>query len=117
MRELSVVIPVFNAAQWIEKTVEKTEYSIQKAKIKTYEIIIVDDGSTDDIKQVVAELQKTHQSIKFYTHKNSGRFVTRKKGVDHARYDRILFVDARTWIDETSLTFLSKQIRKGYCSS
>lgn len=112
IRELSVVIPVYNAAQWIEKTVEKTEQAIKNADIKKYEIIIVDDGSSDGTRQVVERLQHKDKHIKYFYHKNSGRFITRRVGIDNAKYDRILFVDARTWIDEGSLKFVSEQLAK-----
>jgi len=112
IKELSVVIPIFNAAEWIDRTIERTEEAIRQASIQTYEIIVIDDGSSDDTAKIVENLRKKNKHIKLHVQENKGRFIARKQGVDRARYNRILFVDARTWIDKGSLKFLSNQIDK-----
>lgn len=112
--ELSVVIPAYNASTWLKQTIGYTVRAIAKAGIHHFEIIIVDDGSSDDTRVVAQEIAKAQpkSNIKVLSHKNSGRFLARKRGVEAARYTRILFVDVRTWIDEGALAFLVKQLGK-----
>lgn len=108
---VSFVIPAYNAASWIVPTTEKIVAAIHKAKLKKAEIIIVDDGSADGTKDVALGLS---YDVPVYVHsqKNSGRFLARKKGVDHACYDMIFFVDTRVWIDENSLSYVLGQQKK-----
>lgn len=110
---ISVVIPAFNAANWLQSTTEKLINSIRKADISKFEIIIVDDGSTDQTSTVLQQLSEQYGGcIVVLSHENSGRFVTRKRGVLAAKYPRILFLDTRVWLDELSLAFLSEQLEE-----
>ncbi len=107
---LSVVIPAYNAEDWIEPTVGKIGVAMDRAGIDTYEVIIVDDGSSDGTRsasQRLADIPGSH--VKVLHHTNSGRYLTRKRGVEAARFERILFVDTRVWMDEDALNFLREQ--------
>lgn len=107
---LSVVIPSYNAASWLPETIQKTKNAIEKAALPKYEIIVVDDGSTDDTSDVVKNLQRKNKKIIYLSHPNAGRFLTRKAGLEAAKFKRVLFVDTRTWIDEDALVFLESQL-------
>jgi glycosyltransferase involved in cell wall biosynthesis len=107
---LSVVIPSYNAASWLPETIQKTKDAIEKAALPKYEIIVVDDGSTDDTSDVVNNLQRKNKKIIYLSHPNAGRFLTRKAGLEAAKFKRVLFVDTRTWIDEDALVFLESQL-------
>lgn len=107
----SVVIPAYNAEQWLESTVRKTVDALEEARIINYEIIIVDDGSHDATNHVAVSLKSKFDHVALISQKNSGRFIARKRGVDSAQYDRILFVDTRTWIDKNALKFINDQIK------
>lgn len=109
--QLSVVIPAYNAETWLKPTCEKLEAAMRKAEVNDYEIIIVDDGSSDGTKRVADELRHQNaEHLRVLSHANSGRYLTRKKGVETAKYSRILFIDTRVWIDENAIKFLKDQI-------
>ncbi len=59
---VSVVIPVFNGANFLEETVA----SIQKSTYRKFEILLIDDGSTDKSKAICKKLQRQHQNVRFY---------------------------------------------------
>lgn len=116
---LSVVIPTFNGKDWLEKTIKEIENSLVYAKIKNAEIVIIDDGSTDDTYEVAKSL-KSKFEINAYTQKNQGRFGARKTGTLKSKYDHILFVDTRVFIGEESLAYIlnnySEPNRAVWCS-
>lgn len=102
---LSVVIPAYNAAKWLPISVPKVAEAIKNAKVSQAEIIIVDDGSSDDTVAVARSL-KLPYPVRIVSQKNSGRFLARCKGVEAASYDYILFIDTRVFIGKDALRYV-----------
>lgn len=90
---LSIIIPLYNK----ETTIKKTLESIFNQDYNDYEIIIVDDGSTDKGLTVINELHSDKISV--YTQPNSGPSVARNLGVRKAKGDWIVFMDADDWFE------------------
>jgi len=114
-RGISVVMPSYNAAEWLEATIGKIEAALLEANFgkKDAEIVIVDDGSKDDTKKVVDDLKKkTNVPINYIYQKNSGRYLARKTGVGSARFDYVWFVDTRVHVEKKSLKYAFSEIRK-----
>lgn len=105
---VSIIIPAYNAEEWIVKTTNKIADAVVKAGIENAEIIIIDDGSTDSTK-IISDTITLPLPVDVFTQKNKGRFLARKNGVRRARYPTIFFVDTRVWIDEDSLVYVLKQ--------
>ncbi len=92
--ELSVIIPAYNEEKRIKKTVEFTLQFLNEQKIE-HEIIVVDDGSTDQTKQVIEGVRKNTGNIRFIElEKNCGKGCAVKKGVESSNGRYILFTDA-----------------------
>lgn len=96
---ISVIIPVYNAKETIKECLLSLES--QTLSRDKYEIITVDDGSTDD----TAEIIKRFNKVKYIYQKNSGPAVARNNGVKHSAGDIILFTDSdcevfNNWIEE-----------------
>jgi glycosyltransferase involved in cell wall biosynthesis len=108
---LSVIIPLYNAKEWIVPTITHIVDSLQLANGFNAEIIVIDDGSSDGSGDI-ARLVKTPDDIPLtvISQKNTGRYLARKRGVESADRDNILFIDSRVFIDENALTFLYKQL-------
>lgn len=86
---VSIIIPVYNAAKYLDAT-------IQCAIDQTWankEIIIIDDGSTDN-SLAILNSYANHQQIKIFAQKNKGSGATRNKGIAEAKGDYIQFLDA-----------------------
>lgn len=101
---VSVIIPTHNTKNALKKTIEslcKQLYPKDK-----YEVIIVDDGSTDRTKKMVEEHQiKCSCDLKYFFQKNNGPSSARNLGISKARGTFIAFIDSdciasRTWIEE-----------------
>lgn len=87
---ISVIIPAYNCGNTLKKTVE----SIIASGLKDYEIIIVNDGSTDNTASVCNSLCSQYSFVKYYEQKNSGVSSARNKGISIATGEYILFFDA-----------------------
>lgn len=109
--QISVIIPTYNAAQWLPRTIPRVEKALKNASIDKAELIVVDDGSSDGSGKV-AESLKTVFPLRVIRQQNSGRFVARKTGTDGAKYEYILFIDTRIYIAPGGLQFIAKEILK-----
>lgn len=106
---ISIIIPVYN----VEKFVFKCLNSVLKQepnKFEKVEIIVVNDGSTDDSLTIVEEIKKEHNEIIIISQKNQGLSAARNAGLSIATGDYIWFIDSDDWIAPNSLEIISKII-------
>jgi glycosyltransferase involved in cell wall biosynthesis len=107
---ISVVLPTYNEAEWLGLTLEKIDQAIVNAAgLKKSEIIIVDDGSSDNTGHVLKSLRLKTKVI-YLKQKNKGRFVARENGVKRAHYDHILFIDSRVHIENNAIDYIVKKM-------
>ena len=99
--ELSIIIPMYNAATSIEKCLVSTQR--QDIPTTDYEVIVINDGSTDGSLNIVTETAKRYNNVCFYSQPNGGLSVARNAGLDHAKGDYIFFLDSDDWIAENCL--------------
>lgn len=112
MHAISIIIPSYNAAGWLPKTTEKLKVALQKAHIEDYEIIIVNDGSSDDTKQILAMLAEQDPRVIAINQENKGRFLARKVGIERASKEFVLFLDSRVYTDENALAYVAEQMQR-----
>lgn len=93
---LSVIIPVYNAEQYIEECVE----SILKQSYQALDVILVDDGSSDGSGVLCDLLAKKNSQVKTLHTEHAGITSARLTGVKAAEGERITFVDADDWISK-----------------
>jgi glycosyltransferase involved in cell wall biosynthesis len=87
---VSVVVPAFNASE----TIDETLLSIRSQTYRELEIIVVDDGSTDDTRPIAARHAAIDDRIQIIVQENAGVAAARNNGWRRARSDLIAFVDA-----------------------
>lgn len=104
---LSVVVPVFNEAEHIAQTLTLAHQSLVKSGIP-FEIIVSDDGSSDESKSKVSNLSLPHVHLVENSHK--GRIATRLSGVTKAKFENVLLLDARIRLDADSMSSLKNLI-------
>jgi len=92
--KLSILIPVYNAERFIERCLNSL--IIQDLDKNEYEIIIINDGSTDNSLEIVENYSKEHANVVFYSHENQGVVATRNKLLKHAKGTYIYFIP-RIW--------------------
>lgn len=89
--KLSIIIPTYNASVYIEETL----FSILKQRTKyTYEIIIINDGSTDNTIPALEKFTKNYPNVFLLNIDNSGPAIARNVGIESATGDYIAFVDS-----------------------
>jgi len=87
---LSLVIPTFNKAAYLDLTLESLQY--QTFPVQKYEIVVVDDGSADRTEQVVASHKRT-LNIRYVQQDNRGRSAARNQGTMLAQSELLVFID------------------------
>lgn len=91
----SIIVPIYNTEKYLEQCLD----SLIGQKYKNYEIILVDDGSTDKSADICDFYQSKYENIKVIHKKNGGLVRARKTGIDAAVGDYIGFVDSDDWVD------------------
>lgn len=84
----TIIIPTYNRASFLTKTIE----SVLQQSFRDWELIIIDDGSTDTTKNIIRGF--TDKRIKYFYQKNQERSVARNKGIEHAEGQYICFLDS-----------------------
>lgn len=107
MDKISIVVPVYNVSQYIRQCLD----SIVKQTYTNLEIILVDDGSTDDSGDICDEYAKNDIRIKVIHKENGGISSARNAGIKNATGKYIGFVDSDDWIDINMYSKLYKNIK------
>jgi len=89
---LSVIIPVYNAKKWLSAAIQSI--ITQQAFLYNYEIILIDNNSTDSSDILCQQLQNLYPSIQYHKETKKGAGNARNLGLLHAKGDYILFLDA-----------------------
>lgn len=94
--ELSIIVPVYNTEKYLKECIE----SILNQTFKDFELILVDDGSTDNSGYLCDEFARTDSRIKVIHQCNHGLSVARNIGLENSTGDWIAFVDSDDTIDQ-----------------
>ena len=109
MPRFSVIVPVYNRIDEVHDLME----SLSRQTFTDFEVIIVEDGSTQPCKQVVEQYASTMQARYFFK-SNEGRSIARNYGIERAQGDYFVFFDSDCVIPETYFETLSKSLDENY---
>ena len=93
--KLSIIVPVYNSEKFLNKCIN----SLINQTIKNIEIILINDGSSDNSLNICNEFAKKDSRIKVFSQENSGQATARNVGLDNATGEYITFTDADDWVD------------------
>ncbi|NOU87837.1 glycosyltransferase [Paenibacillus sp. LMG 31460] len=103
MSKVSVVVPIYNAGKKLDKCIK----SILNQTFSDFELILVNDGSTDNISlEICNKYEKQDVRIIIINQNNKGSIATRKKGIEVSTSEYVMFVDADDWIDSKTIQVL-----------
>lgn len=105
---LSVVVPVYNVEQYLNRCIE----SIRNQNYKNLEIILVDDGSTDDSPKICDVYAARDKRIKVIHKENEGLVSARKVGIQIAAGEYVTYVDSDDWIAEDMYEIMMQEAIK-----
>ncbi len=108
MPKFSIIVPIYNKAPYVKKALE----SIVIQTFKDWELIIVDDGSTDNSMNVVRERisELGSERVRVIQQQNAGVAAARNNGVKESRGEYICFLDADDWWEPTFLEEMDRLI-------
>ena len=104
---ISVVVPIYN----VEKYLKDCLNSLVNQSRAFTEIILVNDGSNDGSKEICEDYCKKYKNIRLINQKNQGLSVARNVGMQHAKSDYLLFVDADDYIRLDTVEVLEKKLQ------
>lgn len=108
--KLSIVIPVYNVDKYIEKCIRSLEN--QDLSRDEYELIVINDGSTDQSPQIIKNLQKEFNNLILIHKENGGLSSARNLGIKHARGKYIWFFDSDDYAEPNVLKKLINRAEK-----
>ena len=108
MPEVSVIIPVYNTEKYLSQCLE----SIQKQNYTDFEVIIVDDGSTDSSFSIYTEFLNNDNRFRCIKTENRGLSAARNIGIKNSKGDYICLIDSDDWVNTNLLSDLIPEMKK-----
>ena len=93
---ISIIIPVYNTSKYVRRCLD----SVVIQTYKNIEIIVIDDGSTDDSFKILTNYSRCFPNIRLIAQKNRGQSVARNRGINLANGEYIMFVDSDDYVDK-----------------
>ena len=105
--EFSIIIPVYNRIDEVRELLS----SLQLQTVKNFEVIIVEDGSTEPCEEAVEEAKKTELDVKYFYKENEGRSIARNYGMERSSGRYFVFFDSDCVIPPAYFENLSKALK------
>lgn len=114
---LTIIIPVYNTASFLKRCIE----SVENQTLDLYEIVIINDGSTDDSDYIIRNYMNKYNNIKYFClNENIGVGNARNIGIKNTQTKYIAFVDSDDWVDANyyeNLLAIMKEYNTDICIS
>lgn len=105
---ISVIVPVYNVAPYLELALNSIRYQ----SYQNLEIILINDGSTDDSESICKDIASQDERFRYIYQENMGASVARNRGLDLASGEYITFVDSDDWLDTSAIEILYRNLKK-----
>lgn len=108
MIKVSVIVPVYNVEKYIRKCLE----SLINQTLGEFEVIVVDDGSTDQCAEIIKEYIETFPKMKYYKKENGGLSDARNYGMQYVTGKYVAFLDADDYVEENTYEKLYEKAKQ-----
>lgn len=105
---ISIIVPVYNVYEWLDQCME----SIVNQTYDKFEVLLINDGSTDGSDKKCAEWASRDERIRYFSKENEGLAATRNFGLKEAIGEYIAFIDSDDWLDPRFLELLYCKIKE-----
>lgn len=109
--DISVIVPMYN----VEKRIKTCLSSLRAQTMVNYEVILVDDGSTDNTEQICRDFCESNEHFSYYRKENGGSASARNFGLDVSKGEYIAFVDADDFVSSRYLELMYEIINQTKC--
>lgn len=109
--KFSIMAPVYNVENFLDKCIR----SVLEQGYRNYELILVDDGSTDGSGRICDEYAKRDGRIRVFHKENEGLVLTRDFALRRAEGDYCVFLDSDDWLEKDALAILAENIQRTGC--
>lgn len=106
--KISVIVPLYNAENYLKRCID----SIINQTYQNLEIILINDGSTDNTLEIINEYAQKKDTIIVIDKKNSGVSDSRNLGIEKSTGEYITFIDSDDWLEENAIESLYEQLKK-----
>ncbi|QNG60201.1 glycosyltransferase family 2 protein [Bacillus sp. PAMC26568] len=116
MSKVSIIVPIYNKEKYISKTIS----SVLNQTYNNFELLLINDGSTDKSEDIILKFVKEDSRIKYIKQENQGVSAARNKGIDAAKGDYISFLDADDLYHKRFVELMLREIENKnvcYCGS
>lgn len=103
---ISIIVPIYNVEKYLMRCLE----SISQQKYKRFEVLLIDDGSTDNSSIIAKHFQASDERFKYFYQLNAGISAARNKGISESKGKYLCFVDSDDYIHQDYIRILYKTI-------
>lgn len=103
--KFSMIVPVYNVEAYLDDCLT----SLQSQEYTDFEVICVNDGSTDGSREILSEWESRFPQLKVIDRENGGLSAARNTGLETASGDYVVFVDSDDWVESTMLSRLAEE--------
>lgn len=108
---VSIIVPVYNAAKYLNRCID----SVQSQTYPNFELLLINDGSTDSSLDICNKYAKNNDSIKVLSIENSGPSVARNVGIEKSSGSFIYFLDSDDYIESTMIEKMVSSFEHNNC--
>ena len=108
MYKLTVIVAAYNVEKYIEKCLE----SLVNQTYKNLEILVVNDGSTDNTKQIIEKYEKKSENLKLLNKENGGLSSARNFGLQNTETEYVTFVDGDDYLELNTYEVIMKKVEE-----
>ena len=108
---VSILVPVYNVERYLSRCLD----SLVAQTYKDIEIIIINDGSTDNSRDIALLYSKRFNNIYVYDYENAGISTTRNRALDKAHGDYVMFVDSDDFLARRAIEKMMDVVQSEHC--